>query len=81
LIWVRPHWQKKALKLADQHPKSTGLKLVQVEMLYDEKLDIAEKLPMSYMPSNLLMKKFYSKANIYSKRDQHDKAVELLKLL
>jgi hypothetical protein len=24
---------------------------------------------------------FYSKANIYSKRDQHDKAVELLKLL
>ena len=37
---------KKALKLAlDQHPKSTGLKLVQVEMLvYDDKLDIAEKL-------------------------------------
>jgi hypothetical protein len=36
LIWVKPHWQK--LKLAlDQHPKSTGLKLVQVEMLvYDE---------------------------------------------
>jgi tetratricopeptide (TPR) repeat protein len=74
---------KKALKLAlDQHPKSTGLKLVQVEMLvYDDKLDIAEKFLMSYMPSSLLMKKFYSKANIYSKRDQHDKAVELLKLL
>ena len=37
---------KKALKLAlEQHPKSTGLKLVQVEMLvYDEKLDQAEKL-------------------------------------
>jgi predicted Zn-dependent protease len=37
---------KKALKLAlDQHPKSTGLKLVQVEMLvYDDKLEIAEKL-------------------------------------
>jgi hypothetical protein len=35
---------KKALKLAlDQHPKSTGLKLVQVEMLvYDDKLEIAE---------------------------------------
>jgi hypothetical protein len=29
----------------DQHPKSTGLKLVQVEMLvYDDKLEIAEKL-------------------------------------
>jgi hypothetical protein len=28
---------KKALKLAlDQHPKSTGLKLVQVELVYDE---------------------------------------------
>jgi hypothetical protein len=50
-------------------------------MLLWRKLDIAEKLPMSYMLSNLLMKKFYSKANIYSKRDQHDKAVELLKLL
>ena len=37
---------KKALKLAlDQHPKSTGLKLVQVEMLvYDDKLDLAEKM-------------------------------------
>jgi hypothetical protein len=34
----------KSLKLAlDQHPKSTGLKLVQVEMLvYDDKLEIAE---------------------------------------
>jgi predicted Zn-dependent protease len=41
---------KKALKLAlDQHPKSTGLKLVQVEMLvYDDKLDIAENYLMSY---------------------------------
>jgi hypothetical protein len=37
LIWVKQP-KKKALKLAlDQHPKSTGLKLVQVEMLvYDE---------------------------------------------
>jgi hypothetical protein len=71
--------KKKALKLAlDQHPKSTGLKLVQVEMLvYDDKLDIAERLPpMNCMPSNQLMKKsFIQKANIYSKRDQHEKAV------
>ena len=37
---------KKALKLAlEQHPRSSGLKLVQVEMLiYDDKLEIAEKL-------------------------------------
>ncbi len=36
---------KKALKLAlDQHPKSTGLKLVQVEMLvYEDKLDHCRK--------------------------------------
>jgi hypothetical protein len=33
----------KKIKLIDQHPKSTGLKLVQVEMLvYDDKLEIAE---------------------------------------
>jgi hypothetical protein len=51
-------------------------------LVFDDKLDIAEKLPMSYMPSNLRMKKFsFKKANIYSKRDQHEKAVELLKLL
>jgi tetratricopeptide (TPR) repeat protein len=72
---------KKALKLAlDQHPKSTGLKLVQVEMLvYDEKLDIAEKLLnelYAIEPTNEEI--FIQKANIYSKRDQHDKAVELL---
>jgi tetratricopeptide (TPR) repeat protein len=73
---------KKALKLAlDQHPKSTGLKLVQVEMLvYDEKLDVAEKLLnelYAIEPTNEEI--FIQKANIYSKRDQHDKAVELLK--
>jgi predicted Zn-dependent protease len=37
---------KKALKLAlEQHPKSTGLKLVQVEMLvYEDQLDLADKM-------------------------------------
>jgi tetratricopeptide (TPR) repeat protein len=73
---------KKALKLAlDQHPKSTGLKLVQVEMLvYDDKLDLAEKLLnelYAIEPTNEEI--FIQKANIYSKRDQHNKAVELLK--
>lgn len=73
---------KKALKLAlDQHPKSTGLKLVQVEMLvYDDKLDIAEKLLnelYAIEPTNEEI--FIQKANIYSKRDQHEKAVEFLK--
>ena len=73
---------KKALKLAlEQHPKSTGLKLVQVEMLvYDDKLELAEKLLnelYAIEPTNEEI--YFQKANICSKRDQHEKAVELLK--
>jgi tetratricopeptide (TPR) repeat protein len=73
---------KKALKLAlEQHPKSTGLKLVQVEMLiFDDKLEIAEKLLnelYAIEPNNEEI--YIQKANIYSKRDNHEKAVELLK--
>jgi tetratricopeptide (TPR) repeat protein len=73
---------KKALKLAlEQHPKSTGLKLVQVEMLvYDDKLDQAEKMLndlYAIEPNNEEI--YIQKANIYSKRDNHLKAVELLK--
>ncbi len=74
---------KKALKLAlEQHPKSTGLKLVQVEMLiYEDKLDLAEKLLnelYALEPQNEEI--FIQRANIYSKRDQHDKAVESLEI-
>lgn len=72
---------KKALKLGlEQHPKSTGLKLVQVEMLiYEDKLEVAEKLLnelYAIEPTNEEI--FIQKANIYSKRDNHEKAVELL---
>ncbi len=72
----------KALKLGlEQHPKSTGLKLVQVEMLvYDDKLDQAERLLnelYAIEPTNEEI--FIQKANIYSKRDDHEKAVEFLK--
>ena len=72
---------KKALKFGlEQHPKSTGLKLVQVEMLiYEDKLEIAEKLLnelYAIEPTNEEI--FIQKANIYSKRDNHEKAVELL---
>ncbi len=73
---------KKALKLAlEQHPKSTGLKLVQVEMLiYDDKLDQAEKLLNELFAIEPHNEEIYiQKANIYSKRDNHEKAVELLK--
>ncbi len=72
---------KKALKLAlEQHPKSTGLKLVQVEMLvYDDKLDLAEKLLNELFAIEPHNEEIYiQKANIYSKRDDHEKAVELL---
>ena len=73
---------KKALKLAlEQHPKSTGLRLVQVEMMvYDDKLEPAEKLLnelYAIEPNNEEI--YIQKANIYSKRDNHEKAVELLK--
>jgi len=73
---------KKALKLAlEQHPKSTGLKLVQVEMLvFDDKLDIAEKMLNELFAIEPHNEEIYiQKANIYSKRDNHEKAVELLK--
>ena len=74
---------KKALKLAlDQHPKSTGLKLVQVEMLvYDDKLDLAEKMLNELYAIEPTNEEIYiQKANIWSKRDQHDKSVEQLKI-
>ncbi len=72
---------KKALKLGlEQHPRSTGLKLVQVEMLvYEDNLEAAEKLLnelYAIEPTNEEI--FIQKANIYSKRDNHEKAVELL---
>jgi len=73
---------KKALKLAlEQHPKSTGLKLVQVEMLiYEDKLDVAEKLLNELFAIEPHNEEIYiQKASIYSKRDQHEKAVEILK--
>lgn len=72
---------KKALKLAlEQHPRSTGLKLVQVEMLiYDEKLDAAEKLLNELYAIEPHNEEIYiQKASICSKRDEHEKAVELL---
>ncbi|MGV9003619.1 tetratricopeptide repeat protein [Flavobacterium sp.] len=73
---------KKALKLGlEQHPKSTGLKLVQVEMMiYDEKLDQAEKLLNELYAIEPTNEEIYiQKANIYSKRDKHETAVDLLK--
>ncbi len=79
----KPNLAKKALKLAlDQHPKSSGLKLVQVEMLvFEDKLDAAEKmLNELYLIEPTNEEVYIQKANIYSKRDNHQKAVELLEI-
>lgn len=73
---------KKALKLAlEQHPKSTGLKLVQVEMLvYDDKLDAADKLLNELYALEPRNEEVYiQKASICSKRDNHVEAISLLK--
>lgn len=64
---------KKALKLGlDQHPKSTGLKLVQVEILvYEDRLDAAEKLLNelhAIEPNNEEV--YIQKASIFSKKKQ-----------
>ncbi|WP_396196915.1 tetratricopeptide repeat protein [Flavobacterium sp.] len=74
---------KKALKLGlEQHPKSTGLKLVHVEMLvYEDKLDSAEKLLNELYAIEPTNEEIYiQKANIYSKKDDHLKAIEFLKI-
>jgi len=74
---------KKALKLGlEQHPRSTGLKLVQVEILvFDDKLEVAERLLNELYAIEPTNEEIYiQKANIYSKRDQHDKAVEHLEI-
>ena len=72
---------KKALKLAlDQHPNSTGLKLVQVEMyIYDDKLDLAEKMLNDLYNLEPQNEEIYiQRATIHSKRNQHEKAIECL---
>lgn len=79
----KPSLARKALKLAlEQHPKSTGLRLVQVEMLvFEDKLETAEKLLNELYAIEPTNEEIYiQKANIYSKRDNHEKAVELLKI-
>ena len=79
----KPSLAKKALKLAlEQHPKSTGLKLVQVEMLvFEDKLDVAEKMLNELYALEPTNEEIYiQKANICSKRDNHEKAVEYLKI-
>lgn len=74
---------KKAVKLGlDQHPSSSNLKLFKIEILiFENKLDEADRLLAELYelePQNEEV--FIQKANIYSKRDDHQKAIELLEM-
>ncbi|WP_432670236.1 tetratricopeptide repeat protein [Flavobacterium sp. SM2513] len=74
---------KKALKLGlDQHPNSTGLRLVQVEMyIFDDKLDLAEKLLNELEAIEPQNEEIYiQRASIFSKKNQNEKAIECLKI-
>ncbi|MEZ4856442.1 MAG: tetratricopeptide repeat protein [Gelidibacter sp.] len=74
---------KKAIKMGlEQHPTSVTLKLFQVEIyVIEDKLQEADKmLDALYViePSNEEI--YIQKASILSKRDEHDKAIETLKI-
>ncbi|MEL6811490.1 MAG: tetratricopeptide repeat protein [Bacteroidota bacterium] len=72
---------KKATKLGlEQHPTSTNLKLFQVEMhIFENELDTAEALlDELYVLEQSNEEIYIQKANIYSRRDEHKKAITLL---
>jgi len=66
----------------DQHPNSIGLKLVQVELLvFENKLDKAEKLLNELQHIDPRNDEVYiQRANIFSKKGSHHKAIECLKV-
>ncbi|WP_031425660.1 tetratricopeptide repeat protein [Flavimarina sp. Hel_I_48] len=72
---------KKAVKLGlDQHPTSSNLKLFGIEILiFENKLEEADRLLNElYLIEPQNEEIFIQKANIFSKQDNHAKAVELL---
>ncbi|MEE3227276.1 MAG: tetratricopeptide repeat protein, partial [Bacteroidota bacterium] len=72
---------KKAVKLGlDQHPSSSNLKLFKIEILiFENKLDEADRLLAELYELEPQNEEVYiQKANIFSKRDDHKKAIELL---
>lgn len=73
---------KKAIKLGlEQHPTSTSLKLFKVEIfVFENQLDLANELLNELYeiePNNEEI--FIQKANIFSKQDLHEKAIDVLK--
>lgn len=74
---------KKAVKLGlAQHPTSANLKLYRVEILvFEDKLDLADGLLNELHDLESSNEEIYiQKANIFSKRDDHLKAIEMLEL-
>jgi len=72
---------KKATKLGlEQHPTATSLKLFQVEMfIFENELDTAEALlDQLYVLEQSNEEIYIQKANIFSRRDAHQKAINLL---
>ncbi|MEZ4779570.1 MAG: tetratricopeptide repeat protein [Flavobacteriaceae bacterium] len=72
---------KKATKLGlEQHPTSTNLKLFRVEMyIFENKLEIAEQLlDELYLLEQSNEEIYIQKANIFSRRDDHQNAIKLL---
>ena len=73
--------QKKATKLGlEQHPTSTNLKLFQVEMyIFENKLEVADRLLDELHSLEQSNEEIYiQKANIFSRRDKHKDAIDLL---
>ncbi|NER14167.1 tetratricopeptide repeat protein [Leptobacterium flavescens] len=74
---------KKAIKIGlEQHTSSINLKLLHIEVLvFENKLEVAEKMLNELMAIEYSNEEIYiQKANIYSKKDDHEKAIELLKV-
>ncbi|MBK5192299.1 MAG: tetratricopeptide repeat protein [Flavobacteriaceae bacterium] len=74
---------KKAVKLGlAQHPTSINLKLYKVEILiFEDKLDLADGLLSELYELEASNEEIYiQKANVFSKRDDHSKAIEMLEL-
>ena len=76
------NFEKKAIKLGlEQHPDSSNLALFEIEILiFENKLDNAEKLLEGLILSEPSNEEIYiQKANIYSKKKLHKKAILCLK--
>ncbi|AOW22132.1 hypothetical protein LPB138_14755 [Urechidicola croceus] len=73
----------KAIKLGlEQHPTSVNLKLLKAELfIYEDKLDLADKILNDLHAIEPTNEEIYiQKANILSKRDEHQKAIDTLKI-